>query len=67
MSGYHFVSPEGCKSAYVTELTDGKCKILEEKNKVQSDVKVGMWKRSGTTTRNVRQNSLYQKRREGLD
>jgi len=35
------------------ELIDRKCKILKKKNKVQSDVKVGMWKCSGTTSRNV--------------
>jgi len=42
----------------ITELIDGKCNVLKKKNKVQSDVKVGMWKCSGTTSRNVHQNRL---------
>jgi hypothetical protein len=58
MSGYHVASPKGYKSAHVMELIDGKCKVLKKKNKVQSDVKVGMWKCSGTTSRNVHQNRL---------
>jgi hypothetical protein len=36
------------------ELIDRMCKILKKKSKVQSGVKVGMWKCSGTTSRNVR-------------
>ena len=50
------------------ELIDRKCKIFKKKSKVQSYVKVGMWKCSGTTSRNVRQNRLwYQKQQEDLD
>ena len=48
MSGYHFISPKAYKSAYIMDLIDRKCKMFKKKNKLQSDVKVGMWKYSRT-------------------
>jgi hypothetical protein len=40
------------------ELIDRKFKILKKRNKVQSDVKLGIWKCSGTSSRNVLQDRL---------